>query len=58
MQAERKRPVSIDEAVKYLIHRSKKGKTILDLTGSWSMTEEEAGKLKASIGKAWETWKT
>lgn len=57
LQARKKSPVSIDEVVKYLISRSRKGKTISDLAGSWSMTEDEANKIKASIGVAWKTWK-
>jgi hypothetical protein len=57
LQIKRKRPVSLDEAMKYLIRRSRKGKKISDLAGSWSMSEVEAEEVEASIAKAWETWK-
>jgi hypothetical protein len=57
LQIKRKRPVSMDEAMKYLIRRSRKGKRISDLAGSWSMNDDEAEKVKASIAKVWETWK-
>jgi predicted CopG family antitoxin len=57
LQIKRKRPVSIDEAVKYLIHRNKKGKKISDLAGSWIMSDSEAEEIKTSIDKVWETWK-
>jgi hypothetical protein len=57
LQTKKKRPVSIDEAMKYLIRRSKKGRKISDLAGSWSMDEAEADEIKASINKVWETWK-
>ena len=57
LQIKRKRPVSIDEAMKYLIRRSRKGKKISDLAGSWIMSDSEAEEIKTSIDKAWETWK-
>ena len=57
LQIKRKRSVSMDEAMKYLIWRSRKGKKISDLAGSWSMNEAEAEEVKESIAKAWETWK-
>lgn len=56
LQIKRKRPVSIDETMKYLIRRDRKGKKISDLAGSWIMSETEAEKIKASIDKAWKTW--
>jgi hypothetical protein len=57
LQTKRKRPVSIDEAMKYLIRRSKKGRKISDLAGSWLMSDDEAEEIKSSIAKVWETWK-
>lgn len=57
LQIKRKRPVSMDEAMKYLIRRSRRGKKISDLAGSWSMSDDEAEEVKESIAKAWETWK-
>ena len=43
--------------MKYLIRKSKKGKKISDLAGSWIMSDDEAEEIKASTKKAWETWK-
>jgi hypothetical protein len=57
LQIRRKRPVSMDEAMKYLIRKNRKGKKISDLAGSWSMNDTEAKEVKESIAKAWETWK-
>ena len=57
LQIKTRKPVSIDEAVKYLIRRGKKGKKISDLAGSWIMSDSEAEEIKTSIDKAWATWK-
>lgn len=57
LQTKKKKPVSIDEAMKYLIRRNRKGRKISDLVGSWIMSDTEAQEIKASIDKAWETWK-
>lgn len=57
LQVKLKRPVSIEEAMKHLINKRKKGKKITDLAGSWDVTDEEAQEIKASISQVWETWK-
>lgn len=57
LQVKRKRPVSIDQAMKHLLSRRKKGTKISDLAGSWVMSEEKAETIKASIAKTWKTWK-
>ncbi len=57
LQIKTKKPVSIDEAMKYLIRKNKKGKKISDLAGSWIMSDKEAEEIKTSIDKVWETWK-
>ncbi len=57
LQIKRKKSVSIDDTMKYLLRRRKKGKKISDLAGSWIMSDQEAEETKASIAKAWETWK-
>ncbi len=58
LQVKLKRPVSIEEAMKHLIRRSKKGKKITDLAGLWAnVSDKEAEEIKASIEQAWETWK-
>lgn len=57
LQVKLKRPVSIEEAMKHLINKRRKGKKITDLAGSWNITDEEAKEIKASISQVWETWK-
>jgi dissimilatory sulfite reductase (desulfoviridin) alpha/beta subunit len=58
MQVKLKRPVSIEDAMKQLIKRNKKGRIISDLAGLWKdVSDEEAEEIKASINKVWETWK-
>ena len=57
LQVKLKRPVSIEEAMKHLINRRKKGTKISDLAGSWDLTDEEVKEIKASIIQAWEKWK-
>jgi hypothetical protein len=57
LQIKRKRPISMDQAIKYPIRRSRKGKKISDLAGLWIMSDSEAEEIKISIDKAWATWK-
>jgi predicted CopG family antitoxin len=57
LQLKLKRPVSIEEAIKQLTKRRKKGVKISDLAGSWKMTDREAEEIKASIDEAWSKWK-
>lgn len=53
LQAELKRPVSIEEAIKYLMKRR-----ISDLAGSWEMSDEEVKEIKESLRKGWRAWKS
>ena len=57
LQLKLKRPVSIEEAIKQLTKRRKKGTKISDLAGSWKMSDREAEEIKATIDKAWKNWK-
>ena len=57
LQIKLKRPVSIEEAIKQLTKRHKKGVKISDLAGSWKISDEEAEEIKASIDAAWKKWK-
>jgi predicted nucleic acid-binding Zn-ribbon protein len=57
LQVKLKRPVSIEEAMKHLLNRRKKGAKISDLAGSWDLTDEEFREIQASITQAWEKWK-
>ncbi len=53
LQAELKRPVSIEEAIKYLMKRR-----ISDLAGSWEVSDEEIKEIKESLKKGWRAWKS
>ncbi len=57
LQLKLKRPVSIEEAIKQLTKRRKKGVKISDLAGSWKINDREAEEIKASIDEAWKKWK-
>lgn len=56
LQVKLKRPVSIEEAMKHLINKRKRGKKITDLAGTWDVTDEEVKEIKKSINQAWENW--
>ncbi|MEM0226549.1 MAG: hypothetical protein QXF46_06705 [Thermofilaceae archaeon] len=58
LQARLKRPVSLDEALKYLLSLRKRRRRlkITDLAGSWDMSEEEWVEIKASLERAWKRW--
>jgi len=57
-QARFKRPVSLDEALRYLLSLRKRRRRlkITDLAGSWDMSEEEWVEIKASLERAWKRW--
>ena len=57
LQVKLRRPVSIEEAIKHLTKRRRKGVKITDLAGSWTMTDEEAEEIKTEISQAWKKWK-
>ena len=57
MQLKLKRPVSIEEAIKQITKRRKKGVKISDLAGSWKMSDKEAEEIKFSIEATWKKWK-
>lgn len=57
LQVKLKRPVSIDEAIKHLAKRRKRGVKISDLAGTWKMTDREAEEIKKAIDQAWKNWK-
>ena len=56
LQSRLKRPVSIDEAMKYLMKEKEKGRKITDLAGSWNITDKELEQIKLSISEAWKKW--
>lgn len=56
LQMKLKRPVSLDEAMKYLLSLRGKGVKITDLAGSLDISEEELAEIKASLAEAWRKW--
>jgi len=57
LQIKAKRPVSLDEALKYLISQRDRGIKITDLAGSWEVSEEEIAEIKASLREGWKKWR-
>ena len=57
LQVKLRRPVSIEEAIKHLTRRQRKGVKISDLAGSWTMTDLEAEEIETEISQAWKKWK-
>jgi len=57
LQMRLKRPVSLDEAMKYLITLRGKGAKITDLAGSWDISDAELAEIKASLTEAWKRWR-
>ena len=53
LQAELKKPVSIEDAIRYLLKRR-----ISDLAGSWEISDEEVEEIKESLYKGWKGWKS
>lgn len=53
LQAELKKPVSIEDAIRYLMRRK-----ISDLAGSWDVSDEEVREIKESLKRGWSTWKS
>jgi predicted CopG family antitoxin len=57
LQAELKRPVSIDEAIRSLLEGPKIPSTITDLAGTLELSDEEVLEIKREIREAWKKWK-
>jgi predicted CopG family antitoxin len=57
LQMRLKRPVSLDEAMEYLISLRGKGAKVTDLAGSWDISDEELAEIKASLAEAWKRWR-
>ncbi|NOZ58020.1 MAG: hypothetical protein GXO66_00340 [Euryarchaeota archaeon] len=53
LQVECKKPVSIEDAIRYLIRRK-----ISDLAGTWDVGEEEVLEIRKSLRRGWKAWKS
>ena len=52
LQAERGEPVSIEDAIRYLMRTE-----ISSLAGSWDITDEELEEIRRSLEKGWRAWR-
>ncbi len=53
LQYELKRPVSIEDAINFLMKRK-----ISDLAGSWEVSDEELKEIMESLGRRWKSWRS
>ena len=54
LMKELKRPVSMDEALRYLL-KSRKNKPSM-FAGGWKMDEKEFEKIKSELKESWKRW--
>lgn len=54
LQIALKKPVSVDEALSQLLGKE----DIMNLAGSWKLSDDEAENLKEEIEKLWSKWRT
>lgn len=57
LQADLKRPVSIDETIGFLMESPKFPTRITDLAGTLEVSDEEVLKIKRGLRKVWRGWK-
>jgi hypothetical protein len=51
------RPVSLDEAIWYLLREPREDGKITDLAGTWDMSESEAREVEKMLREGWKRWK-
>jgi len=57
LQIEMKRPVSIDEAIWFLMENSKTSSVVTDLAGTMELSDEEVLEMKRELRRVWKKWK-
>lgn len=57
LQSKLKRPVSINDAIRYLTRDIPRNNKISDLAGTWNTSEEEIDEIKESLEKGWQRWR-
>jgi len=57
LQAMLGRPVSLDEAIWYLLKGPRGEGRVTDLAGSWEMSESEARAVEKVLREGWKRWK-
>jgi len=55
LQMKLKRPVSLDEAMRYLLEEKRLKPS--DFAGAWNMSEEEEAEVFKSLREMWSRWK-
>jgi len=56
LQSKLKRPVSLDEAIRYLLKLSEKTK-VSSFAGAWKMSDEEEKEIMSSLKRLWSSWR-
>ena len=56
LQARFKRPVSLDEAIRYMTEGIRTQNRISDLAGSWEVSDEEVEEIRRALAEGWERW--
>jgi len=56
LQIALKRPISMDETIRYLTGSLKAPNKISDLAGSWKVSEKELETIKKGLREGWKTW--
>lgn len=57
LQAMLGRPVSLDEAIWFLLKGAREEGKISDLAGSWDMSDSEAREVERVLRQGWKHWK-
>jgi predicted CopG family antitoxin len=57
LQSKLKRPVSINEAIKYLTREIPANNRVSDLAGTWKTTDEEIEEIMTDLRRGWEKWR-
>ena len=57
LQSKLKRPVSINEAIRYLTREIPVNNRISDLAGTWKTTDEEIEEIMTDLRRGWENWR-
>jgi len=57
LQSKLKRPVSINDAIRYLARDIPGNNRVSDLAGTWDVSDEEIVEIRESLEKGWQRWR-
>ena len=57
LQTQLGHPVSLGDAIKFLLNKIRKKNRITDLAGTWDVTEEEIKEIRDSLEQGWIRWR-